>query len=201
MNVATTSITLPLTPNAQPELLKLQSEINKLRTEVQKWRILAQRDSLTGCLRRDAFMQLIAERIQTGWMPQQVSLVVIDIDHFKKINDSFGHHMGDEVLASLGKVLEQNLPQGSLACRMGGEEFVLLIPHAIQSVSTALESLKNAINTTEVFSLTQNVSLKFTASMGAVGWDTRNSMSLATVQADLAMYEAKKGGRNRIVIK
>lgn len=176
----------------------LQEEITFLRSEVARLRQLAERDDLTGCLRREAFLSMIEERRRFGWLGQNTTLAVIDIDHFKKVNDTHGHLSGDEALRTVAQVLTRNLPEGALLCRMGGEEFVVLLEGSVQENQHTLETLRKRIATTPV-RLREGVELRLTASFGAVTWNTDTALLQATAAADACLYEAKRSGRNRIV--
>lgn len=183
--------------NTQTQALELQ--IEQLKAEVAQLRTKAERDDLTGCLRRDAFVSMIEERRRFGWLEKHMTLAVVDIDHFKKVNDTHGHLSGDEALRVVADTLRKNAPQGSLLCRMGGEEFVILMPGTAAQNRTHLERLRKRIQTTPV-RLRESLALQLTASFGAADWNTDDSLLIATAEADRLLYNAKKGGRNRVEI-
>jgi diguanylate cyclase (GGDEF)-like protein len=183
--------------NTQNQALELQ--IEQLKAEIAQLRTKAERDDLTGCLRRDAFVSMIEERRRFGWLEKNMTLAVVDIDHFKKVNDTHGHLSGDEALRVVAETLRKNAPEGSLLCRMGGEEFVILMPGTAAQNRTNLELLRKRIQTTPV-RLRENLHLALTASFGAADWNTDDSLLLATAEADRLLYNAKKGGRNRVEI-
>jgi len=175
------------------------SQIQMLRGEVEKWKTRAERDALTGCLRRESFMEIIEQRKRTGWMPEKISLAVQDLDLFKMVNDTHGHHAGDQVLAAIGETLRNSLPHGSLVCRAGGEEFVIVIPTSKAKAFEILNQLRIEIASTEI-EVDNNKTLFVTASMGLAEWNTSSPMLTATVEADMAVYKAKKGGRNQVTM-
>src|SRR5690606_38777261 len=94
-------------------LLQQQTQkIKDLQAEVIRWRERAERDALTGCLRRESFMDLIETRREFGILQSETTLVIIDIDHFKKVNDTHGHLAGDEALKHISRLLKERLPEG-----------------------------------------------------------------------------------------
>jgi two-component system, cell cycle response regulator len=181
------------------DLLKKHVEqIENLRREVSVWRERAERDGLTQCLRREAFMELIESRRNFGLLPQSATLVIIDIDHFKKVNDTHGHQAGDEALKHVARILKTNTPEGGLLCRMGGEEFVMVLPQGVEANRNFLEALRLQLATTPC-RINQGEKISLTASFGAVTWNTDTSMMRASADADALLYRAKHEGRNRLV--
>jgi two-component system cell cycle response regulator len=186
-------------PQTEARLLTLmQAQIERLQGEVSKWKTRAERDALTGCLRRESFREIIDQRLRSGWMPEKISLAVLDLDHFKTVNDTHGHHAGDQVLAQVGEKLRNFLPQGSLVARTGGEEFVILLPMPTTIAGEILNRLRAEIALTEIV-IEDGKSLQVTASIGLAEWQTSTPMLMATIEADKAVYKAKKGGRNQVV--
>jgi diguanylate cyclase (GGDEF)-like protein len=176
---------------------ELIQRVQELEIEVAKWRSIAERDGLTGCLRREAFMTLLEQRRKFGLLPKTMSVAIVDVDHFKRVNDTHGHLAGDKVLEQLGQILSQHAPEGSLVCRMGGEEFVILIPDEATLAMGAAEKLRTQIAKTSIRTgISQNLSI--TASIGVAQWDTDRPLIEATARADEALYRAKHSGRNRV---
>lgn len=189
-----------LAPTDTSEISKLKAQIQELQNAVSKWRDKATRDTLTGCLRREGLMDILETRRAMGWLPQYCTLVVVDADHFKRINDTWGHHVGDQVLSHLGKHLrEAHLPEGTLVARTGGEEFVLIIPTRKGETLNQVEKLREEIASTAV-GLTESrlKNLYITVSLGLVEWDTDRSLVEAAARADELLYRAKAEGRNRL---
>ncbi|HEY8643860.1 MAG TPA: GGDEF domain-containing protein [Candidatus Dormibacteraeota bacterium] len=126
----------------------------------------------------------------------QVAAVVLDIDHFKQINDTHGHRTGDLVLAEFAARLRGSLRAGDFAIRLGGEEFCVFLSHAAEE--QALEAawrLLRAIRLRPV--RTAEGTLMITASAGVAGWRRRESVDSLIDRADQALYEAKRSGRDR----
>jgi diguanylate cyclase (GGDEF)-like protein len=157
------------------------------------------RDSLTGCFnRRYALEVLDAElrRAQRSRLP--MSVIMFDLDHFKDINDRFGHLCGDAVLAAIGTRMKTNLRGSDLKCRYGGEEFLILLPEtSLAGAQRVAELLRIDIEKHPV--QTHNKSISITASFGLTT-ATLNEIDPTAViaRADSALYRAKESGRNRI---
>lgn len=154
-------------------------------------------DSLTGAFNR----QGIEEAIRVGlweWRSQKkpLSLVLIDIDHFKNINDTYGHAIGDHVLSALSNIVKQHIRTNDLFARWGGEEFVLLCRDTkIEQASLIAEKIRALIAS---FEFRDNV--KVTASFGVATLNAHETLEQLFNHADKALYEAKHQGRNRVVV-
>ncbi len=166
--------------------------------------LLAQsvRDGLTGLYNRrflDSAMQLEERRAKRSKRP--FGVLMLDLDHFKHLNDRFGHDAGDTVLRELARILQAQTRGGDLACRYGGEEFVIVMPGAtIESSLQRAEQLHAAIAATRFTHLGRFIG-RVTASIG-VGAFPLNGETWAAVlrEADQALYRAKRGGRNRLEV-
>ena len=125
-----------------------------------------------------------------------LSVLVLDLDHFKRINDTFGHEAGDAILRKVALTLRENIRSGDVACRMGGEEMVVLLPECgVENAIKRAETLRLAIAANDV--LHQGKPIGATASIGVTSYPEHGSSMQALVHAaDLALYEAKHGGRN-----
>jgi diguanylate cyclase (GGDEF)-like protein len=127
-----------------------------------------------------------------------MTLALFDVDHFKNVNDNYGHFIGDAVLKEVASILTSSLHEGMSAARFGGEEFALLLPGA--SLETAGEMIRATLNrladTKMVF---DDLSITVTASAGVVDVNHGDSWDEAFVACDVALYEAKSSGRNRFV--
>ncbi|MEO8906008.1 MAG: diguanylate cyclase [Polyangiaceae bacterium] len=181
---------------AEKELLskQLQEACSQLQT-------LASTDGLTGLANKRAFEEALqrdlsrADRDHT-WL----TIVISDIDFFKKVNDTYGHPVGDEVLRRVGRCFGSKLRGGDLAARYGGEEFILILPGS-NSVGgkIAAERLRRAIE--ELHPIGPNGPFSVTASFGVAsvcGPGCGGSMKELVARADTALYAAKHGGRNRV---
>lgn len=148
---------------------------------------MANTDSLTGLLNRRAFLDLTIGRAELH------RLMLIDIDHFKRINDTVGHDAGDDVLRAVAQILQKVRPKGALAVRLGGEEFGLLMPLSETSACTAASVLAELRNSPMPFNLRVTASLGFADGL----IDTEQGWKALYRQADSALYRAKTDGRDR----
>ena len=124
---------------------------------------------------------------------------MLDLDHFKTLNDTHGHPFGDEVLRRLGQLLTETCRTEDVVCRYGGEEFVVLTPGLDRKAASGLaERLRRAIAALELQA--GSTAVKITCSLGVAEVDATTQSSADLVRrADKALYEAKRGGRNRVV--
>ncbi|HZJ42715.1 MAG TPA: diguanylate cyclase [Pyrinomonadaceae bacterium] len=154
-------------------------------------------DHLSGLANRRRFERQLDREINRSLrFDHPLSLLMVDIDNFKKLNDTFGHDVGDEAIRRLGKVLQQETRGIDLAARIGGEEFaVVLVETGRQGGLEVAERLRTAIYTLEI----PNAS-GITASFGVAECPSSGRTSDAILKAaDVALYEAKRSGRNRVV--
>lgn len=178
---------------------RLAAQKNELADALALNRELATRDALTGLLNRRAMVELMARehpRIERGQGPLAIAL--LDIDWFKRINDSLGHGAGDEVLRRFAAVLKAQLRAADAVARWGGEEFLLLMPgtHA-DDARGVLERLRHEVCTGDALDgIAPGLKVSFSA--GVVEVAEGESQDAAIDRADRALYRAKQGGRNRV---
>ncbi|KWU51346.1 MULTISPECIES: GGDEF domain-containing protein [Pseudomonas] len=163
---------------------------------------LAATDALTGLANRrvlDQRLQLEWDRAQRSTEP--LTLLMIDVDHFKAFNDRHGHHGGDEALRTVAQVISDNIRRpADLAARYGGEEFAVVLPHTdVKGAWVIAEHIRSSV---EHLPLVPGAEQPITVSIGMSTWDKHSHMSLETLllSADQALYEAKYSGRNRIAM-
>jgi diguanylate cyclase (GGDEF)-like protein len=180
-------------------IIGLLLKIDQLEAEM---RHAATFDLLTGLLNRRAFMEQASETFDLAAKEGfEVSVLLVDLDHFKSINDHFGHVCGDNVLTTLGGVITQIARQGDVVGRLGGEEFAFLLPKTSEDEAWAFsERLHKTINHT-VFDH-DGCAVRITISVGIVTLPigTVSSLEKSLSMADKAMYYAKNSGRNRSAI-
>ncbi len=168
---------------------------------------LATTDPLTGALNRRAFHDACLReyaRAQRGGYP--LALVSCDLDHFKQVNDSYGHAVGDEVLRQFTSTLNYSLRPGDVFGRIGGEEFALLLPGATPDIAAMIAA--RVRDKMKALPITipgasdgkKEIELSATASFGVAGWDTALSLEAVLSRADEALYCAKRDGRDCIRI-
>ncbi|SHN43185.1 diguanylate cyclase (GGDEF) domain-containing protein [Duganella sacchari] len=160
----------------------------------------ADTDYLTGLLNRRAFTTASTQRLRRArGRNETLAVVLFDIDHFKSVNDSHGHETGDQVLIRVASVVREELRDGEILARHGGEEFVVMPAHCTQEQACALaERLRSAI-ASEPLTLADGHILRVTASFGvASAAGPQISLDDLLHAADLALYRAKRKGRNRV---
>lgn len=160
---------------------------------------LSRTDSLTGLLNHGAWKdQLEVEFQRCKRQRQGAAIALIDIDHFKTINDTYGHVAGDIVLRQLSKMLKHNLRVTDVAGRYGGDEFCVILPDLpLSSAATAMEALRARF---AALGYEQNPALRVSLSIGLAAFDPAHDDALLWLNdADEALYEAKTTGRNRVI--
>lgn len=167
----------------------------------ERQRSLSRRESLTGCFNRRAFYELFpreAERARR--LGQGLSLVFLDIDHFKKINDRFGHEFGDRVLQQLASRLQGAVRETDLLFRWGGEEFVIMLGHTgAGDAPTLAERVRCAVESRPFLEEDMVGPVRVTVSVGTAGTASYPvDPDTLLARADAACYRAKEGGRNRV---
>jgi diguanylate cyclase (GGDEF)-like protein len=158
---------------------------------------LALTDDLTGVPNRRSVLSLLPQCLQAN--PRGTTAVlVIDIDHFKLINDTFGHATGDRVLQLIAGVLRSSLRPPEFFGRIGGEEFLIVLPGAdVRSAMSRAEALRLAAKDADISALIPELSA-LTVSVGVTISRTGDSVSSILQRADMALYRAKAAGRNRV---
>ena len=182
-------------------LLVLASDITERVQMASELRALARTDTLTGLANRRAFIETVEVEFQRCKRSNLNSAVVmVDIDHFKKCNDMYGHDAGDRALVALAKVLTKMVRATDLSARLGGEEFVLLLTDVTsQGAMELAERIRYAVSEIRVESAAGVFG--FTVSLGVTCFDKRDAeWSDALKRADTGLYEAKNTGRNRVVL-
>lgn len=185
-------------------LLRRQLSLSNaaLLRKQQELEILAQRDALTGLYNRRQFTTLAElELARAERIPGGIGLLMVDLDFFKRINDQYGHPAGDEVLRQVATLLSAGVRSTDLVARMGGEEFIVLLPHTnLENALAVAEKLRKTLRDRPL--LVQGVQLPVTASFGLT-WLAENQKGLLQslyAAADQALYSAKHGGRDRIEV-
>ncbi|HWQ86131.1 GGDEF domain-containing protein [Brevundimonas sp.] len=176
-------------------------EVIRLRRHLEMVRRDAMTDALTELANRKAFdEQLAAACAHAGAEGAALTLAVIDIDYFKRFNDTWGHQTGDQVLRYVASVLARVAANPRFAARYGGEEFALIFPYeSVAVVEAALENIRTEIASRSLRRRSTNDELgAVTVSAGFAVWRRGESASAFLERADAALYASKRGGRNRV---
>jgi diguanylate cyclase (GGDEF)-like protein len=177
----------------------LNQEIARRQELEDELRALASVDGLTGVNNRRHFLELCEKELDRAQRyDHPLALMMMDVDHFKRINDSYGHAAGDEVLKQLAATCAANLRGPDILGRLGGEEFAVAMPECgIEAADHVAERLRQTLAKIEVPS--EQGTISFTISIGVVAREGGEDLAAALERADKAMYAAKQGGRNRVV--
>ena len=176
------------------ELLARVKTHLKLNETLKSLHFLATRDSMTGIFNRRRFFELAHDIFNSS---DNIFAVMIDIDKFKNINDTYGHPFGDIIIKSTVTTIAEQLHSEDLFARFGGEEFVLLCKsEAMDSMINKIEDLRNSIEKLEN-NYEDNI-IKFTISNGIAQKSFGDNLDKLLQRADTALYDAKEGGRNKV---
>ncbi|QMT59762.1 diguanylate cyclase [Legionella sp. PC997] len=159
------------------------------------------RDPLTGLLNRRFLDEYVVKQISQAKQNQtKIAFIMVDVDNFKCVNDNFGHDTGDQALALLGKLLASLTREGDLACRYGGEEFLLVLPYCtLDNAQQIAETIRDEVSKMSI-TLKSNV-FSITISLGVSSYPQHGSSMHELIEAaDKALYVAKKQGKNRTII-
>jgi diguanylate cyclase (GGDEF)-like protein len=163
---------------------------------------LSIRDPLTELFNRRYMEEALAQELHRSKRNEApLAVIMIDIDHFKKFNDTFGHDGGDAVLRTLGEFLKKHVRGSDIACRYGGEEFMLILsPSTAEGARQRAEKIREGASLLRVTHANQELSA-ITLSLGGAIFPDHAPDAASTIKAaDVALYQAKRGGRNRVVM-
>lgn len=179
---------------------QLERALEETELERQKAEELSLQDPLTGLANRRHFSEVAAKEYERKFRYRHsLSIILLDIDHFKTVNDTFGHAVGDQVLQRVAAIISGTIRKSDLACRYGGEEFALLLPetdsHTAQQIG---KRLLKSIKQSSIVAANKQVFIS--ASMGIAGLSAEEDVPVQTLleQADQMLYKAKNSGRNRL---
>jgi len=182
------------------ELLARVNREIQLQSLIQNLNFLSSYDEMTKIYNRRKFFELAKKRC---YEKKNLYIYMIDIDKFKKINDTYGHAVGDKFIKKVAKTISKNLPKDSIFGRIGGEEFALLL-HT-KSKKTAIKKankLRKKIEKLHISIKNSNKILSCTISIGiAKTYNKTKSVDFLLKEADIALYKAKHNGRNQVVFK
>ncbi|MCK5165652.1 MAG: GGDEF domain-containing protein [Desulfobacula sp.] len=183
--------------------MKISSDdLKQLHQELEKSQQEAQTDSLTLLInRRGLEKKLELERIRARQNDSPFSIIMVDIDHFKRVNDTFGHLVGDSLLKSIAYMLKEHLRRNDIAARYGGEEFLILLPETgIEGAKAVAQKIRKTLSTKEWKLKESGKSMgKITVSMGIAIYKFNEPEESLIKRADDALYLAKNKGRDQII--
>ncbi len=183
---------------AFPLLLAAHIVVRPIRSYFETLRDIANYDNLTGCLNRHAAHSIIKSEVSKyAGQELPLALLIADIDHFKQVNDMFGHNAGDQVLAKFAKVVGSALRRCDMLCRWGGEEFLILLRGTVKEEAVQIADRIRRRVESITFPPYQSCGL-LTVSIGSAAFPPEKDMEQLISDADMALYRAKQEGRNRV---
>jgi diguanylate cyclase len=182
-------------------LYETKREIENLRDQLEKSRQEATTDALTGLLNRRAFdSEMLRATEDANLAHEYLSLLIIDIDHFKRVNDSHGHLVGDKVIRFIATQLSNNVKGRDIVARIGGEEFAVLLPSTqLENARLLAESIRARIEKSQLKRLDTSQSIgTITISIGVTSYKQGEPITDFFHRADKALYRSKNDGRNKV---
>ena len=187
--------------NGKTKVQELEEKVKTLEAELSRTKTESMKDHLTGLLTRRAFSEEVKriesahERIKT-----QYAIIFFDLDHFKKLNDTYGHECGDVVLSTFGKILNKSVREHDIVGRYGGEEFVAIVHFNLnRELLQFLKRIKTIV--TENSFLYKEKKIKVTFSAGVAIRSSFDTYENTLQKADMLLYQAKENGRNKIILE
>lgn len=182
-----------LNPDIRRKIHKLLEDVNQSIDSLYE---IATRDEKTGLYNHAFFKSVFEMEFEEARRGKPLSLLIIDIDYFKKINDKYGHFTGDKILRKLAEILTNQTRKSDVVARFGGEEFIILLPGTpILKAHKVAERIRKAVESNKELK-----KYKVTISGGLTGYKKKDTNKKMKERADKALYKAKEGGRNDIEI-
>lgn len=183
------------------QLQRSTREIDTLRTSLETVRVESLTDSLTGLANRRMFDETLRMRLEEARAQNtELCLVLCDIDHFKRFNDTWGHHTGDQILRFLASAMQAHARPDCLIARYGGEEFAMIMPRmSVRAATQTAEALRAAIQTKRLRRRSTNEDLgQVTVSMGIARLQPGDTTAGLIERTDACLYSSKRNGRNQV---
>lgn len=185
----------------QKQIKSMEQESDQLQQKLSENRQKLMFDTLTGVRSRLSYDEILDQELQR-WARYQddFSFALLDIDHFKRVNDQFGHNAGDKALQIVAKMMSQHIRKTDFLFRIGGEEFVLLLPKTnLQNAQPLVEKIRVSVGSSSFHFKKEKVDISLSAGLTAIS-STDDAESIFE-RADKALYEAKNSGRDQLVVK
>lgn len=186
----------------ESHLRQTRDQVSQLQQHLEVVRNESYTDPLTSLYNRKYFDQALLRTIEdTVASGKPLSILMADIDHFKAFNDNYGHLTGDQVLRLVANAIKSNVKGQDLACRFGGEEFVVILPDtSMRAAVAAAENIRRAVMTKELVRRSTSETLgRITLSLGVATWNGNDTAHSVIERADTCLYAAKNAGRNRVL--
>ena len=199
--LAKNSLSLDTLSNTIDAALDKWVRLQQARADREKLERLATYDSLTGLYNRHAILGRLRDQVNRAHRyNENFSLIMLDIDHFRKVNERYGHLTGDEVLEKVAALIRVNIRDTDVAGRYGAEDFIIILPRTDLGASwVAAERLRSIIETARMKDSVGNA-FYITVSQGVAGWERNDDAASLVSRADEALRKAKQKGRNRVQI-
>jgi len=191
--------------NVQSELARLGEELKTVQQELARrnaeYERIASYDTLTGLLNRRAILEKVDEWLHhVGRYKGRLSVAMLDIDHFKRVNDKHGHRVGDRVLADLSSMMQRSIRKTDFVGRYGGEEFLIILPRTDAAGAAIMAERVRASLAGVPMHDAESSTFQVTASLGIAEYVDGDDEDSLISRADAALYRAKEAGRNRVEI-
>jgi diguanylate cyclase len=184
----------------QQQIQYMEQESNQLKKKLSENRKKLMFDTLTGVRNRLSYDEILEQELSRYARYQETfSYALLDIDHFKRINDEYGHNAGDKALQIVAQMMSRNIRKTDFLFRIGGEEFVLILPKTVlASAAPLVEKIRKAVGETNFHFKQQKVNISLSAGLSCM----RSNDTAETIyeRADKALYQAKNTGRDRMVV-
>jgi diguanylate cyclase (GGDEF)-like protein/PAS domain S-box-containing protein len=181
------------------EVFTDETQKNLMQQELEVQKNIALLDPLTGLFNRRFLSESFPKVLEASENPGMLGILMIDIDHFKKVNDQYGHSLGDEVLVTVSNTIKYNLRANDYVIRMGGEEILVLLSNVeSESLSSIAEKLRALVEASEIKNQDSTVSV--TVTIGATLHHKNEVLMESVDRADDALYAGKANGRNQVVV-
>lgn len=197
--IAATAVLLSFAQGSRMAALKEQARLSEARKE--QFKQLSITDQLTGLFNKRWFDEKLDETVEEAHrVTSSLSLLMMDVDHFKKFNDTFGHPAGDVVLETLGAIVRDQVRSADVACRYGGEEFAVILPSANDQVARRIAERIRTTFKDHTFKPTEGTETRATISVGVAVLEPGEDRKTLLSRADKALYRAKSSGRDQTVV-